>query len=224
MKLYYTPGTSSLFPHIVLHEAGLAFEKIKVDEHTKLMDNGADYRTVNSLGYVPALELDDGTVLTEGTAIVQYIADQVPAKQLAPPNGTLERAKLQSWLTFIATEIQMGCFCPLFHPTTSDAAKTMYRKRLASRLSGVDRHLSQQQYMLGERFSLADAYLLVVLNWARPLDIDLSPACTCAPQTRCCTTRSAGSLASRGPDPRSLRGKLCFLRSPRPASPFPLCG
>ena len=174
MKLYYTPGTSSLFPHIVLHEAGLAFEKIKVDEHTKLMDNGRDYRTVNALGFVPALGLDDGTVLTEGAAIVQYIADQVPAKQLAPPNGTLERAKLQSWLSFIASEMQMGCFCPLFHSTTSEAAKTMYRERLASRLGHVDRHLSSQDYMLGKQFSLADPYLFVVLNWARSANIDLS--------------------------------------------------
>lgn len=175
MKLYYTPGTSSLFPHIVLHEAGLAFERTRVDEHTKLIDDGRDYRTINPLGFVPALELDDGTVLTEGAAIVQYIADQVPSKQLAAPNGTLERAKLQSWLNFIASEIQMGCFCPLFHATTSDAAKAMYRERLASRLGHVDRHLSQQQYMLGKQYSLADAYLLVVLNWARPANIDLSP-------------------------------------------------
>lgn len=99
----------------MLHEADLAFEKIKVDEHTKVMDSGEDYRTINPLGFVPALELDDGTVPTVGTAIVQYIADQVPARHLALPNGILERAKLQSWLNFIASEIQMGCFCPLFH-------------------------------------------------------------------------------------------------------------
>lgn len=175
MMLFYTPGTSSLFPHIVLREADLAFEKIKVDEHTKLMDNGGDYRTVNPLGFVPALGLDDGTVLTEGTAIVQYIADKVPAKQLAPPNGTLERTKLQSWLNFIASEMQMGCFCPLFHSTTSDAAKTMYHARLASRLAYVDRHLSHQEYLLGNEFSVADAYFLVVLNWARSANVDLSP-------------------------------------------------
>jgi glutathione S-transferase len=175
MKLYYTPGTSSLFPHIILREAGLAFEKIKVDEHTKLMNNGGDYRAINSLGFVPALELDDGTVLTEGAAIAQYIADQVPTKQLAPPHGTLERAKLHSWLNFIASEMQMGCFCPLFHSMTSEAAKTMYRERLASRLGHVDRHLSSQDYLLGKHFSLADPYLLVVLNWARLLDVDLSP-------------------------------------------------
>jgi len=175
MKLYYTPGTSSLFPHIALREAGLAFEKIKVDEHTKLMDNGGDYRTVNHLGFVPALELDDGTVLTEGAAIVQYIADQVPEQQLAPPNGTLARTKLQSWLNFIASEVQMGCFCPLFHSATSDAAKTMYRERLAYRLAYLDRHLAQHDYLLGKEFSLADAYVFVVLNWARPARVDLSP-------------------------------------------------
>jgi glutathione S-transferase len=175
MKLYYTPGTSSLFPHIVLHEAALPFEKIKVDEHSKLMEDGGNYRSVNPLSFVPALELDDRTVLTEGAAIAQYIADQAPARQLAPPNGTLARTKLQSWLNFIASEVQMGCFCPLFHASTSEPAKTMYRERLATRLGHVDRHLAQNQYMLGEHFSLADAYLFVVLNWSRSANVDLSP-------------------------------------------------
>lgn len=175
MKLYYTPGTSSLFPHIVLREAGIAFTRIRVDEHTKLMDDGGDYRTVNPLGFVPALELEDGTVLTEGAAIVQYIADQAPEKGLAPPNGTLARTKLQSWLNFIASEIQVGCFCPLFHATTSAVARTMYRERLAYRLAYLDRHLAQTDYLVGSAFSLADAYLLVVLNWARSAEIDLSP-------------------------------------------------
>jgi glutathione S-transferase len=174
MKLFYTPGTSSLFPHIVLYEADLSFEKVKVDEQTKLTDNGADYRAINPLGFVPALQLDDGTVLTESAAIVQYIADQVPAKQLAPPNGTLERTKLQLWLNFIVSEIQVGCFCPLFHPMTSDAAKTIYRERLASRVAHIDRHLARNEYMLGESFSLADMYLFVVLNWRRLAKFDLS--------------------------------------------------
>ena len=174
MKLFYTPGTSSLFPHIVLYEAGLLFEKVKVDEHTKLTDNGVDYRTINPLGFVPALQLDDGTVITESAAIVQYIADQVPAKRLAPPNGTLDRTKLQSWLNFIVSEIQVGCFCPLFHAMTSSAAKTMYRERLASRVAHIDRHLAQNEYMLGENFSLADVYLFVVLNWSRLAKFDLS--------------------------------------------------
>ena len=175
MKLFYTPGTSSLFPHIALHEAGLAFKTIKVDEHTKLMEDGRDYRAVNPLGLVPALQLDDGTILTEGVAIAQHIADQVPAKQLAPPNLTLARTQLQSWLNFIASEMQMGCFCPLFHPTTSEPAKTVYRERLASRLGHVDQHLAQNQYMLGKDFSLADAYLFVVSNWSRLAKVDLAP-------------------------------------------------
>jgi len=175
MRLYYTPGTSSLFPHIVLNESGLRFELTRVDEHSKLMDNGGDYRTVNPLGFVPAIELCDGTILTEGAAIVQYIADLVPTKNLAPPSATLERAKLQSWLNFVASEVQMGCFCPLFHSTTSEAAKVMYRERLAARLAHVERHLARNQYVLGEHFSLADAYLFVVTNWARPANIDLTP-------------------------------------------------
>jgi glutathione S-transferase len=174
MKLFYMPGASSLFPHIVLYEADLPFEKVKVDEHTKLTDHAVDYRTINPLGFVPSLQLNDGTILTESAAIVQYIADQVPAKQLAPPNGTLERTKLQSWLNFIVSEIQVGCFCPLFHEVTSDAAKTMYRDRLASRLAHIDRHLAQNEYMLGENFSLADVYLFVVLNWSRAAEFDLS--------------------------------------------------
>ena len=112
MRLYYLPGTSSLFPHIVLIEAGLSFDAVKVDEHAKTMDGGGDYRSVNPLGDVPALQLEDGTVLTEAAAIAQYVCDRVPAKKLAPPIGTLDRAKLQSWLNFIASE------CPFTPPAT----------------------------------------------------------------------------------------------------------
>ena len=175
MRLFYTPATSSLFPHIILNEAALRCELIKVDEHTKLMDNGGDYRVINALGFVPALQLECGSILTEGVAIAQYIADLVPGKQLAPNNGTLARTKLQAWLNFIATEIQMGCFCPLFHPTTSAAAQAAYRERLASRLAYVDQHLEGKEYVLGPCFSLADAYLFVVSNWARTAKVDLSP-------------------------------------------------
>jgi hypothetical protein len=135
MRLFYNPGTSSLLPHMVLNESGLAFQRIKVDEHTKMMETGGDYRTVNPLGYVPALHLDDGTVLTEAAAIAQYIADRVPAMRLAPPNGTLDRTKLQSWLNFISAEMQLGCFCPLFHPKIPESAKAIFRERLASRLA-----------------------------------------------------------------------------------------
>ena len=175
MKLYYTPGTSSLFPHIILREAGIEFELIRVDEHTKLTEDGTDYRAINPPGFVPALELADGTTLTEGVAIAQYIADQVPAKALAPPNGTLARAKLQSWLNFIATEVQMGCFCQLFHPNVAELQKVMHRERLGTRLAHIERRLTSREYILGEHFSLADAYIYVVLNWSRAASVDLSP-------------------------------------------------
>src|SRR5437868_13731396 len=113
MKLFYAPGSSSLLPHIVLLEAGLAFTAIQIDEHTKAIESGGDYRTVNPLGYVPALLLDDGTLLTEGAAIVQYIADQVPSKGLAPSNGTIERAKLQAWRNFFSSEMPKGAYGPV---------------------------------------------------------------------------------------------------------------
>lgn len=175
MKLYYTPGTSSLFPHIILREAGLEFDLIKVGEHAKRTEDGRDYRAINPLGFVPALELADGTTLTEGVAIAQYIADQVPTKALAPPNGTLARTKLQSWLNFIATEVQMGCFCQLFHPTASETQKAMHRERLNIRLAHIEQHLTNRKYMLDEQFSLADVYIYVVLNWSRTATVDLTP-------------------------------------------------
>jgi glutathione S-transferase len=139
------------------------------------MDKGGDYGSINPLGYVPALRLDDGTVLTEGVAIVQYLADKVPEKALAPPNGTVERAKLQSWLNFISAELHMGCFCPLFHPEIPEAVKTVFRRRTASRLAHVEHHLTRIEYLLGKDFSVADVYLFVVSNWARPVHLDLSP-------------------------------------------------
>jgi glutathione S-transferase len=175
MKLYYLPGASSLLPHIVLVEAGLSFNAIKVDEHTKAMEGGGDYRTVNPLGYVPALQLDDGTILTEAAAIAQYVADRVPAKNLAPPNGTLDRVKLQSWLNFISSEMQLGCFCPLFDREIPEAVKPIFRRRLGSRLAHVEQHLGENTYLLGDDFSIGDVYLFVVSNWARPANHDLSP-------------------------------------------------
>jgi glutathione S-transferase len=175
MMLYYMPGASSLLPHIVLVEAGLPFEAIKVDEHTKALEGGGDYRTVNPLGYVPALQLDDGTVLTEASAIAQYVADRAPAKGLAPPNGTLARARLQSWLNFIASEMQLGCFCPIFDRELPEAAKPIFRRRLGSRLAHLEQHLARNAYLLGNDFSIGDVYLFVVSNWARPAKLDLSP-------------------------------------------------
>ncbi len=176
MKLYFSPGACSLSPHIVLQEAGLSFEKVRADTKTKIMDGGGDYKTVNPLGYVPALQLDDGTIITEGPAIVQYIADQVPAKKLAPPNGTLERTKLQSWLNFVTSELHKG-FSPLFNPSMPDEAKKIFRDRLATRFAFLDKHFAGNDYLMGKDFSVADAYLFVVSNWAPRVDVDLS-ACT----------------------------------------------
>lgn len=174
MKLYFSPGACSLSPHIVLNEAGLPFEKVRADTKTKIMDGGGDYKTVNPLGYVPALQLDDGTILTEGPAIVQYIADKVPAKKLAPPNGTMERVKLQSWLNFVTSELHKG-FSPLFNPSMPDEAKKIFRERLATRFAHLDKHLAGNDYLMGKEFSVADAYLFVVSNWASRVDVDLSP-------------------------------------------------
>jgi glutathione S-transferase len=157
MKFFYSPGTSSLLPHIALSESGLAFEAIRVDEHTKVTDKGGDFRTINPLGYVPALQLDDDTILTEAVAIVQFIADKVPVKRLAPPNGTLDRAKLQSWLNFFSAEVHVGCFCPLFHTEIPQVVKTIFRERLGSRLVHVEHHLAQAEYLMGKDFSVADA-------------------------------------------------------------------
>ena len=174
MKLYYSPGACSLSPHIVLNEVGLPFEKVKVDTRAKTMEGGGDFLQVNPLGYVPVLELDDGTRLTEGPAIVQYIADKVPEKGLAPPNGTLERTRLQTWLNFVTSELHKG-FSPLFNPTMPEEAKKYFRERLGTRFAYVDKHLADNEYLLGKNFSVADAYLFVISNWARGVDVDLAP-------------------------------------------------
>ena len=137
MKLYYSTGACSLSPHIALHEAGLAHTAILASTKTHALADGTDYYTINPLGYVPLLELNDGTRLTEGPAIVQWIADQVPAKNLAPANGTMERYKMQSWLTFIGTELHKG-FSPLFNPATPAEYKAVVIERLVSRLKYVD--------------------------------------------------------------------------------------
>jgi glutathione S-transferase len=173
MKLYYSPGACSLSPHIALREAGLAFEAVLASTKTHKLADGSDYYGINPLGYVPMLELDDGTRLREGPAIVQYIADQVPTKNLAPANGTLPRYRLQEWLTFIGTEVHKG-FSPLFNPAMPEEAKQISRDRIASRLKWVDGDLAGKQYLLGEHFSVADGYLFTVTNWAKPLNLDLS--------------------------------------------------
>ena len=173
MKLYYSPGACSLSPHIILHESGLSFEHVLAPTKTHQLDDGTDYYSINPLGYVPLLELDDGTRLTEGPAIVQYIADQVPAKNLAPANGTLERYKLQSWLNFISTELHKG-FSPLFNPATPADYKPMVIDKLMSRMKWVDGQLAGKQYLMGDAFSVADPYLFTVTNWAPRVGVDIS--------------------------------------------------
>ena len=173
MKLYYSPGSCSLSPHIVLCEAGLAFEAIAAPTKTHKLADGTDFYTINPLGYVPVLELDDGRRLREGPAIVQYIADLVPAKQLAPANGTFERYQLQEWLTFIGTEIHKN-FSPLFNSATPAEFKASTLERLSSRLKWVDTELANKPYLMGEQFTVADAYLFTTTNWAKIVGLDLS--------------------------------------------------
>ena len=173
MKLYYSPGACSLSPHIALHEAGLAFDAVLASTKTHKLQDGTDFYTINELGYVPVLELDNGERLREGPAIVQYIADQVPEKNLAPANGTLARYRLQEWLTFIGTELHKG-FSPLFNPATPDEYKPMVRERLLLRLQWVDSQLAGKQYLMGDQFTVADGYLFTVTNWTQPTKLDIS--------------------------------------------------
>jgi glutathione S-transferase len=172
MKLYYSPGACSLSPHIVARELGINVELKKVNTKDKKIEDGGDFWKVNPKGYVPALELDNGQVLTEGPAIVQYLADQKPEMRLAPKNGTLERYKLQEWLNFITSEIHKG-FSPLFRPTTPDEYKKIAKENLAGRFNWLDKELGGREYLTG-KFSVADAYLFTVLNWTKPTQIDTS--------------------------------------------------
>ena len=174
MKLYFSPAACSFSLYVALREAELDFELVKVDLKTgKIVANGSDFSRVNPKGYVPVLELDDGSVLTEGPAIVQYIADLKPASGLAPQAGTFERYRLQEWLGFINSEIHKG-FSPLFNPATPDDYKTTIRANLAKRLAFVAGYLEQNDFLLGKQFSVADGYLYTVLNWGQWTGIDLS--------------------------------------------------
>lgn len=174
MKLYFSPGACSLSPHIVLREAGFDFTLEKVNLRNRQTASGVDYTTINPKGYVPALDLGNGEVLTEGPAIVQYLADQAPQSHLAPPCGTLERARVQEWLNFIGTELHKN-FSPLFNPAASDDTKEAARANLTRRLTIAAQALESRPYLIGENFSVADAYLFTVLSWAGLVGIDLSP-------------------------------------------------
>jgi glutathione S-transferase len=172
MKLYYSPGACSLSPHIVLRESGLPFELVLASTKTKKLEDGSDFNAINAKSYVPVLELDNGERLTEGPAIVQYLADLVPEKALAPVNGTFPRYRLQEWLNFITSELHKS-FSPLFKPDTPDAYKPVLKERIAQRLAYVDRALAGKQFLLGDTFSVADAYLFVMGRWAPNVGIDL---------------------------------------------------
>ena len=173
MKLYYSPGACSLSPHIVLNEAGLKFEPVLTDLKSHTVAGGSDFYAINSKGYVPMLELDSGERLTEGPAIVQYIADQVPDKKLAPANGTLARYRLQEWLNFITSELHKG-IGGLFNPAMPDAGKAVIKARATDKLGWVDKQLEDKQYLMGDAFSVADAYLFTIANWTQHVGIDIS--------------------------------------------------
>jgi len=172
MKLYYKAGACSLSPHIALLEAGLAFELEAVDLKTKLTASGADFTAINSKGYVPALVLDNGKVLTEGAAIVQYIADLKPESGLAPANGSEARYELQSWLSFISTELHKP-FGSLFNPAQSADWKAAAQALLNKRLDWVATQLGEREFLLGDRFTVADGYLFTVLGWANIVGFSL---------------------------------------------------
>ncbi|HEY8206613.1 MAG TPA: glutathione transferase GstA [Myxococcaceae bacterium] len=174
MKLYYMPGACSLAPHVAMREAGMTFQLVRYEMEKHALENGAALETVNEKGYVPVLELDNGERLTEVAAVLQYVADQAPASKLAPANGTFERYRLQEWLNYIATEIHKS-FWPFFHPGC-EAEKPAQAERLQQRLSWVERRLGDRPFLAdsGESFTIADCYLLTVVNWIRPAGFDLA--------------------------------------------------
>ena len=174
MKLYYSPGACSLASHIALYETGLPFEIDRLIKTTKMTVGGEDFMQINPKGYVPTIKLDDGSILTEGAAVLQYIADQKPDSGLAPKAGTMERYRLQEWLTFISSELHKS-FSPMFNKDTTEEVKTNVRNLLTKRFGYVETQLANKPYLMGDHFTVADAYLFVVANWSNPVGFDLSP-------------------------------------------------
>lgn len=172
MKLYYKAGACSLSPHIILRETGVDFSLVKVDLAAKKTEEGDDYLEVNAKGQVPALLLDDGSLLTEGVAIVQFLADKVPDRQLLAPAGSMTRYHTLEWLNYIATELHKG-FSPLFNAATPDEFKAITRKALEKKFHYVNEELNDKQWLMGLRFSVADAYLFTVLRWAQALKLEI---------------------------------------------------
>ena len=174
MKLYYSPGACSLASHIALYETGLPFETDQIIKATKMTIGGENFMHLNPKGYVPAIKLDDGSVLTEGAAVLQYIADRKPDTGLAPKAGTIERYRLQEWLTFISSEIHKS-FSPFFNKDAAEDVKTIARNNLNRRLPHVETQLANKHYLMGDRFTVADAYLFVVVSWSKHVGFDLDP-------------------------------------------------
>jgi glutathione S-transferase len=173
MKLYYLTAACSLAANISLREAGLQFELVKVDRHTKKTADGLDFNEVNPKGYVPALRLDNGEVLTENIAVLQYIGDRNPAAKLAPPAGTIEHYRLMEWLSFVSCEVHKS-FTPLFREDAPEGAKEYARKNLSTRLDYLERALGSRSFLMGEQFTVADAYLFTVLSWGAHVNFDIA--------------------------------------------------
>lgn len=174
MKLYMSPGACSLCPHIALREAGAKFDLIKVNLQEKKLPDGGDYLAVSPKGQVPVLELDDGTRLTENAAILQYIADQSPQAGLAPAAGTMERYRLQEWLSFVGSEVHK-IFPALFVPRYPPEFKPFAKQVLDRKLANLDQHLAKNQYLMGDKFTVADVYCFGIMNWRKRADLDLAP-------------------------------------------------
>ena len=173
VKLYFSPGACSLSPHIVLRESGLPFELEQVNLQTKKLKSGGDFLEVNAKGQVPVLKLDSGDILTEGPAIVQYIADQKPESGLAPKAGSIQRYHVQEWLNFITSELHKS-FTPLFRPNTPEEYVKISKENLANRFGFLDKELGKRQYLMGDKFTVPDAYAFTVVGWSRYKDIDLA--------------------------------------------------
>ena len=173
MKLYYAPGACSQAPHIILHELGLHHDSARVNSPDKTLDDGSSYLDINPKGAVPALELDNGEVLTENAVILQYLGDRSGSPELLPPVGDFRRYKVLEWMNYVATELHKG-FGPLWNPATSDEMKQLTRDLVAGKFDYVEQRLGEGPYLMGERFTLADAYLFVILSWSKIHKIDLA--------------------------------------------------
>jgi glutathione S-transferase len=173
ITLYYSPGACSLAPHIALMESGLKFQAKRVDLKTKEISGGGNFLTINPKGYVPTLQLEDGTVLTEGAVLLQYIADQKPEKNLMPKFGTLERYKAQEWLNYVSTEVHKA-FSPLWNPATPEEYKKMATDNLFKKFDFLNTHFQKNDFLMGKQVSVADFYLFNVVSWSKYLKLDLS--------------------------------------------------